>query len=277
MKTALIVLNYNDYDTTHNFITDIKKYKILDLIVIVDNCSTDDSYKKLKKIEVDNIHVVKSDKNGGYGYGNNIGIKYAIKNLGKCNIIISNPDIEVKEKTIEKLLITLNSNDDYAIVGPIINTYGKLDKGWKLTNGFQELLLSIPKYGTKNRNRIIGYKDSYYKKNINEVDVVSGCFFLVKSECLKKINYFDENIFLYYEENIISRKLHNLGYKIVIDMSCEIIHNHSISIDKSHSALSKYKILKESQMYYLNNYTNTSKFTKMLINFICKIMTSHYR
>ena len=33
----------------------IKKYKILDLIVIVDNCSTDDSYKRLKKIEVDNI------------------------------------------------------------------------------------------------------------------------------------------------------------------------------------------------------------------------------
>lgn len=277
MRTALIVLNYNDYDTTIKFINKIRFYKVLDLIVIVDNHSTDDSYKKLKLIEKDNIVVLGTLKNGGYGYGNNIGIKYAIDKLSACNIIISNPDIEVRESTISKLINTLNSSEKYAVVGPIVNTYGELSKGWKLTGGFKEFLLSIPVYGTKNRNKIIGYKDNYYKDKVNEVDVVSGCFFIIKSECLKAINYFDENIFLYYEENIISKKLKNLEYKEVIDLSCEVIHNHSVSIDKSHSSASKYKILKESQMYYLNNYTNASVVSKFLIKLMCKIMTNYYK
>lgn len=271
MKSALVVVNYNDYETTKDFVSMIQKYKILDLIIIVDNNSTDNSYQQLKKIEKDNIVVLKSERNGGYGYGNNVGIKYAIRKLKDCNIIISNPDIIVKEKTIKHLINVLNEKEDYAIIGPIINTHGVYDKGWKLSNGLQELLLTIPKYGTNNRNKIIGYKEDYYDKKVKEVDVVSGCFFIAKSKCFKEINYFDENLFLYYEENVISKKLKDLGYKIIIDTSSEIIHNHSVTIDKAHSSYNKYKILKESQKYYLDNYCKANILTKLIISLIVKI------
>ena len=271
MKTAIVIVNYNDYETTKDFLKSIKNYKILDLIVVVDNNSTDDSYKLLKKLEKDNIVVLKAQKNGGYGYGNNIGIKYAIKKLKECNIIISNPDIIVKEKTIKRLLKVLNLKKEYAIVGPIINTRGILDKGWRLSTGFEELLLTIPKYGTKNRNKIIGYNNDYYDKEVKEVDVVSGCFFITKANCFKEIKYFDENLFLYYEENVISKKLKDRGYKIVLDTSSEIIHNHSVSINKTHSSYSKYKALKESQKYYLDNYCKANILTKFIIRIIVKL------
>ena len=271
MKNALITINYNDYGTTSNFIKNIKDYKILDLIVVVDNNSTDDSYQKLKKLGNDKIKVLKSDKNGGYGYGNNIGIKYAIKKLNICNIIISNPDIAVEESIIKKLIDDLNSNDNYAVVGPKINTDGNISKAFKMTNGFKEMIISIPKIGTILKNKIIGYKNSYYK-DLTKVDCVSGCFFIAKSEILEKINYFDENLFLYYEEMVISKKIKKEGYDIIFDNTIEVIHNHSVTIDKSNSDLDKYKILKQSQMYYLDNYTNASSLTKKIIRLLSKIM-----
>jgi GT2 family glycosyltransferase len=55
----------------------------------------------------------------------------------------------------------------------------------------------------------------------------------MKLSSLEKINYFDENVFLYYEENIISQKLKKIKEKIVINSDIEIIHKHSLTINKS--------------------------------------------
>ena len=49
-KLAMVIINYNDYDTTKKLIDNIKNYKVLDKIIIVDNASTDNSYNKIKKI-----------------------------------------------------------------------------------------------------------------------------------------------------------------------------------------------------------------------------------
>lgn len=277
MKTVMVILNYNDYNTTSDYLELIGNYKCLDYIIVVDNNSTDNSYQKLLKYNNKKIKVLKSDKNGGYGYGNNIGIKYAIKKYGKCNIIISNPDIVVKDEVIEELSKVLNSNDHIAIAAPVVKENGKLNRGWKLSSGGKELLLSLPKIGTNFRDKIVGYKYSYYNNNeLSKVDVVSGCFFMIKSEVFKKIGLFDEHLFLYYEENVIAKKIKDLGYISVVVNNCNIIHNHSVSIDKTHNNLNKYKILKESQMYYLNNYTNANYITKKIIKLISNLMIRNY-
>ena len=71
LKTGLVVLNYNDYKTTIKLIQMIKNYDSIDLIVVVDNCSTDKSYKKINEYTNNKVKLLKSDKNGGYAYGNN--------------------------------------------------------------------------------------------------------------------------------------------------------------------------------------------------------------
>ena len=48
-KVGFLIINYNDYKTTIKLLENIKNYKILDLIVIVDNNSNDDSVKEIKK------------------------------------------------------------------------------------------------------------------------------------------------------------------------------------------------------------------------------------
>ena len=60
------------------------------------------------------------------------------------------------------------------------------------------------------------YDEDHYKGKYSYVEAVSGCFFMIKSEALKRVNYFDENVFLYYEENILGEKLRNSSYTLVI-------------------------------------------------------------
>lgn len=276
MKNTMIILNYNDFETTKKYLKMIKDYKSLDCIIVVDNNSSDRSYEKLKKFENEKIVVLRSDKNGGYGYGNNIGIKFAIKRYNKCNIIISNPDIEVKDDTIKLMAKYLNNNLRVAIVSPVIKEHGTLNRGWKLSNGYKEMILSIPVIGKKLRNKIIGYPPSHYNKKISNVDVISGCFFMIKSDVFKKINYFDENLFLYYEENVICSKIKKLNYDVIILNYCSIIHNNSVSINKSYNGLGKYKMLKKSQMYYLDNYAKCSLLSKKLIKTFSRIMIKKY-
>lgn len=72
MKVGIVIVNYNDSETTIKLLEMIKEYKILESIVVVDNNSTDNSYELLKKYENNKIKVVNSKINKGYGYGNNI-------------------------------------------------------------------------------------------------------------------------------------------------------------------------------------------------------------
>ena len=50
-KLGMVIINYNDYSTTKKLLENIVDYSCLDKIVVVDNCSTDDSFKKLKKLK----------------------------------------------------------------------------------------------------------------------------------------------------------------------------------------------------------------------------------
>ncbi len=286
MKTGFVIINYNDFETTEKIIKNISKYKMLDEIVIVDNCSTDDSYENLLKIKNKKIKVIKSETNAGYASGINLGGKYLIEKYGKCNIIFSNPDIVIQEeKDIEILVETLNSTKSYGIVAPVVEEREGLNRGWKIPTPMIDVALNLFYIHRFLRPKLLLYPESYYKKK-TIVDVVSGCFFIMKSEALEEAGFFDENTFLYYEENIISKKLKEKGYKIILRNDVSVFHDHAITIDKNLHNIKKYKILKESQLYFQKNYNNanilevillsvTNKVTLFLlhmVNFIKKIL-----
>lgn len=253
MKTAIVILNYNDLETTKNMLNSIKDYKSLDLILVVDNKSKDNSYQELKKLENAKIKVIETENNLGYAYGNNYGLEY-LKDKDIKNVIISNPDIEVSENVIIKLIKDLDK-DDVTLVAPIILENGKESKGWKLPH-FKEDLISNINYFHKYSNKLLSYKEDYYNQELCKVEVVHGCFFAIKYKDFKSINFFDSKTFLYYEENILGSKLKNNNLNSYIDTSIKVKHNLSVSVDKSFNSLKKYKILKTSQIYYEKNYNH---------------------
>ena len=270
MKNIIIILNYNDSNNCLKLYNQIKDYKCLDGIIFVDNNSKETSYKDLKSINDKKVDVIRLNSNEGYAHGNNEGIKYVIKKYKECNLIISNPDIEISEANLKGLLNQISSNKDISLLGPTIIECKTISRGWKLTDGWDEVKLSIPVYGS-NRNKVVGYKDNYYKGDITKVDVVSGSFFIIKSNVIKDINYFDERTFLYYEENILSTKLKVKKYNVYVSNKYKVKHNHSESVDKNINNIKKFKILKESQNYYVNNYCNANGLQKLLIKIFSDI------
>lgn len=253
MNLAIVILNYNDYETTSNMLNNIKNYKSIDLIVVVDNSSKDNSYNRLKKFENNKIKIIKTNENLGYANGNNYGLKY-LENKDIDYVIISNPDVEVSESVIIKLKKDLEK-DNVTLVSPIVIENNNISRGWKLPT-FKEDLISNINYFHKYSKKMLSYPDDYYNNELVCVDVVHGCFFAIKYKELKKIGFFDSNTFLYYEENILGSKLKNKKLKSFIDTTINVKHNLSVSVDKSLNSLKKYKILKNSQLYYEKKYNN---------------------
>ena len=255
-KLGIVIVNYNDYKTTIKLLNNIKDYKCLNSIVVVDNHSTDQSVKHLKKYEDKKIVVLESLENKGYAAGLNIGAKYLNKKYKTCNIIFSNSDIIInKEADLKKLSDDIKG--DIKVVGPTIVENGHLNHGWMLPTVNDEIKFNLPYISRKYREEVL-YHEDYYKDDLSIVGVVSGCIFCVSGKVLEEVNYFDENTFLYYEEQILSKKLKDKGYQVAVDNNVVVIHNHSVTIDKNVKRINKYKILKTSQRYYVSEYLNAT-------------------
>ena len=88
------------------------------------------------------------------------------------------------------------------------------------------------------------------------MDCVYGCFFMVEGAILRENNYFDENTFLYFEENILARKMQKCSKQSIVLLNDYVTHNHNQIIGTNVSRYNKYKIYKKSQFYYEKFYNN---------------------
>lgn len=258
MMIGMVIVNYNDYETTKRLLDNVKGYKILKEIVVVDNKSTDDSLINLQKIKNKKITIIDSGNNKGYSYALNVGCKYLIEKYRELNIVISNSDIIIDSENDIKDLNSYISNKN-VIVGPTIIQGNDLNRGFKIPTSWQDIKQNIVFFGKRVLAKELSYPDNYYHKDISKVDTVSGCFFMISSKHLEEMGYFDENVFLYYEENIMGIKTKKLGKNIIVCNNVDVIHDHSVSIDKSLKRIKKYDILKTSQEYFEKKYNHASK------------------
>ena len=264
-KVGIVVLNYNDYKETREYIDKIKKFRILNEIVVVDNNSTDASYEVLKRMEKGNITVLKTDDNKGYAYGNNVGIKYLKDKVDY--IIISNPDIDLEESVIKKLKADMDNDEDITVVAPVINQNGIYLKGWKLSRIIDEIGLNFNYFHRKVEKKL-KYDEKKYNTELTRVDVVSGCFFMVRRDVLNLVGNLDESTFLFYEENILASKLKNINKKTYVDNKVEVKHNESVTINKTMASIKKYKILKNSQKYFVKYYLHANGLQIFILRFV---------
>ena len=253
MKTGIVILNYNDYENTIKMLEQIMDYKCLSKIVVVDNCSTDESLEKIRLFESKKIIVLESSQNKGYAYGNNLGLKYLEKETNCELAIISNPDVVVSESVIEALIQDMKKDETISFLGPKVLEYGHISKGWKLPS-FASELVSTMNYFNRFSFKLQRYKDSYYQEKLCDVEVIHGCFFMARLKDFKKIKYFDPHTFLYYEENILGYKARAKAMRVVVDTSLSVQHMGSLTVDKSLKKIKKYKALKKSMFYYEKEY-----------------------
>ena len=279
---AVIILNYNDEGNTKRYIEQIKEYGMVDKIIIVDNCSPNNSFNSLLSLSDDKIDVIKSDKNGGYAYGNNFAIKYLCENYGEYKYIaISNPDVEVSESAYKKCLDILDEHADIAVAAPRmydINGKPHVLSGWKKRTLRGDLIDSsdtLTRIAGKSHIEI--YEKGYLEQELAYVDCVAGSFFIIKHKVFNEIGYFDENTFLYFEEDILGAKLKELGYKLVVLGKYKFTHYESVAVNKTNSSLKKYKYLQTSKYYYHKNYSKSEWYKLLLLKMttVFKPMDKH--
>lgn len=265
LKTGFLMIHYNDSESVTNLINNIKDYKILDRILIVDNHSNSKEKKKIKELTSKKISIIENKENLGFAAAINIGAKELIKQLGPCNLIISNADIIIhQEEDLQHLVKELQAKN-VGMVAPTILENQQLNRGWKNPSPWMDSLLNLPYIHRFLRKKYIFYPDSHYQGKTSIVEVVSGCFFLIQSNTLEKIDFLDDNTFLYYEENIIAKKIQQENLKIIICNDILVIHNHSISIDKNIKKIKKLKLQKQSQYYFQVRYNHANWLEKFLL------------
>lgn len=271
MKTGIVILNYNDAVSTSTLVDSIIGYASIGHIAVVDNCSTDESWKILKnKYDAqEKVSVISSGKNGGYSYGNNYGARYLIKEYGTDIIFIANPDVLFDEALIEAITQKYEKKEGYAVLtGVMMRPDGSVDPApyrqlFSYTHDLGDCFLTI--------RRLVYEKKRYevdYSVPVMDVEVVQGSFFAITAEAFEKINGLDENIFLYYEELILAKKLKAAGYKTGLLTDKTYLHNHSVSIRRSMKNIKIWKAVLKSKYYYQKNYNNANALQMILLR-IC--------
>ena len=279
-EIIFLILNYNSYELTKNCVNSLKEISPYFNILIVDNDSTDNSYDILNNtyIEDNNIYLLKSNSNVGYANGNNLGLRYITEKFNMKYVVVMNPDIVVLNiEMIESLYSFLEKYNDYAIVScqSIFNNCwrGFSDFGWKYPSK-KNLFWSgtlVGKIISKKINE--SYSEIQFIENskVATVDVVSGCFFMARLEDLERVDFFDSRTFLYYEENILSRRLFSINKKEAIMINQFFYHNHQFKdnylIDYKKRLFDR-KCFHDSKMVYINNYSNIKGLSLVLCNFI---------
>lgn len=249
---SCVILNYNDSPTTTSLVERIKDYILLDYIVVVDNCSTDDSWEQLQCCRSDKVHVIQAPRNGGYGAGNNFGIRYSSDILNADYSIIANPDVQFDEDCVKKFLQTLQEDSSVAVVSA--RQSNSPDCAWKNCSIFQYVLATSLFFEV--RLKIRSYSEKYFKgKNLVPVFAVPGSLLMVDLKKMLKYGMYDEEFFLYYEEPVLAQKLEDAGLKTMLRLDCSYVHNHHVSISKTYRRWSQqHAILLKSAELFLRKY-----------------------
>lgn len=267
-NNVLVVLNYNDARTTTKYIKHIKRFSAIQKIIVVDNCSSDNSYAQLLPLVSDKIDVIKSKKNGGYAYGNNYGIRYAIEKYNPKICFVSNPDVLFDNITIIKMQNYLEKNNDVAIVAPVVNQGYNV---WNLPQ-FMGVIESLFLLWHNIHKLLIKEKILHSSDEAVKVGSVEGSFFAISTMAYKLIDGFDERTFLYYEENIIAKKINNHGLDIIALKNCRYDHFHSTSIHKEYGTKAKtFLLLYPSVSLYLNEYLKVKTWQNRVFHFAFKL------
>ena len=167
-------------------------------IIVIEN-SNNYNLKKSLELKYDNIEVLISENNG-MGTSNNLGI---LKSETKFAYVL-NPDVKFKKDTFENLIADAVKITDFAILTPINSD------------------IKFPNFKILKQN-----------KNINDsiisVDSIDGFSMLINKEKFINQKFFDENIFLYLENDDLCRRVKKNGQKIFVIKNSIIDHKGSSS------------------------------------------------
>ena len=200
---SVIIVSFKSDHVIHRCINSIDKEIE---IVVIDN-SNNAKFKKNIEEQYKNVKCILSSKNIGMGAGNNIGIKSVNKDFA----LILNPDVTLEKDTINEIINASKLLNEFGVIAPIS------DK------------LKYPNYRfDKNENH------KFERINPFKVETVDGYSMLLNLKRLKELdnfNFFDENFFLYLENDDFCKRLRSKNENIYVVPKSKIHHLGGEAVD----------------------------------------------
>lgn len=224
-KVYLVILHWNNFRCTDFCLTSLQNITYSNTeIIVVDNCSTDDSLERLKTKYPACTYLNASD-NLGFARGSNIGMRYAFEQKADFVILLNN-DVEVIPDFIEMLIEPTLGNKEIGLVTPKIMYRDQRNLIWHVG-------------GYINTNTVSGIARGYDEidegqyNEIVETQWASGACCLITKEAIQKIGFLEERYFFGQEEWDYSTTAINNGFKIIYTPKCVVFHEIGQSSTKN--------------------------------------------
>ena len=202
---SIIIVTFKSEDVIHKCIQSIDSQIN---IIIIEN-SNNYQFKEELESTYTNVTCILTSKNLGMGAGNNIGIKKAKTDF----VLILNPDVILETTTINELIIATQRIKNFAILAPISSD------------------VNYPNYKLLDSKKI---KTEEYSFRVKSVD---GFAMLFNKKQLDKImlnDYFDENFFMYLENDDLCKRINQINEDIYIVLNSRIKHLGGKGVNEKH-------------------------------------------
>lgn len=227
-------------------------------VVVVDNASADDSVALLRASEPargladqGRLRIVENLENRGFGQANN----QAFALTDTPFLLLLNPDAEVTQDSIDKLIATVRSGARVGAAGPkILNADGSLQiSAWRNPPAAWEILLSQMKLYLLLPRRFRGellLGGHWDHSSQRSVPMLGGAALLVRRTVIEEVGGFDERFHMYGEDNDWCLRIVRAGWQLVFQPAAVILHHGAQSSLKRWTNLEKLRIQLEANYFF---------------------------
>jgi hypothetical protein len=221
MKISGCIVTYNNEATIEKCIRSILEHtRNLDFQLYVSDNKSSDRTVAIVKEHFPEVIVIQNEKNGGFGYGHN----QVIDRLDSKVHFVINPDVYLKENTVQLLTEYLREHRDVAMVTPkILNLDGTEQYLPKFCPGIRYVILSklpgLKKYRRQYTRQEEGLSEP------TEVQFCTGCFFGIPTTLFRRLQGFSPDFYMYCEDADLSRRVLKRNYKIIFYPHTSLYHD----------------------------------------------------
>jgi hypothetical protein len=219
-------------------------------IIVVDNHSNDGTVAMVET-QFPDVRLIANPYNAGFTRGNNQGIRASRGEL----ILLLNPDTEIKDKALQKMVNYLEIHPDVGLVGPqLLNPDGTRQSSRRRFPTIPVLFLESTWLQSLAPKRMLA---RYYVKERSAqetqlVDWVTGAAMMTRRRVVNSVGHLDERFFMYSEELDWCRRIKDAGWDIVYLPEAAIVHHEGKSSEQVVPARHIY--FQSSKIHYAEKY-----------------------
>ena len=211
IDVSCIIINYNTTQYTVDCVKSIintTSKNLLYEIIVIDNASEPDHYKtlelELSKLDSKIILLVRSKQNVGFGAGNMLGVQYG--SPCKYYAFINNDTLQVSNDCLIHLKEFMEHHPDAGVCSPqMLDEHKQFRVTIDHFSSIQREIFRRPLLEFLFPKTYLNRKKIYDQPT--KVHYVQGSFMFINAKDFNEIGGFDTNLFLYYEESDVCRKL----------------------------------------------------------------------